>query len=76
MFEQRLLFTKFILQPIYQILKSSADGKTVLKFYEQNRFLDKKVWSLMTRLIIRHEKDRSFGHLVIGGEPDILNNFT
>lgn len=56
-------------------MSSTTDGKLVLKAYHDNGHLSKKTRNLLSRLVIRNEKDRAFLNVTIGQNPDYLDNF-
>ncbi|KAK0156790.1 hypothetical protein PV328_012307, partial [Microctonus aethiopoides] len=61
--------------PIRQLLLQTTEGKLILKAYRDNGCLTKNLRNLMTRLILKKEKDLAFHSVQIYGEPDHLRKF-
>lgn len=57
------------------MLSSTTDGKLVLKAHRDNGCLSKKTRNLLSRLVIQNEKDEAFQNVIIGQDPESLDNF-
>ncbi|KAK0160191.1 hypothetical protein PV328_007619 [Microctonus aethiopoides] len=60
---------------IGRMLIGCCDGKLVLTAYRDRGFLDKNVRNLLSRLVIRAEKDIATRNIVIEGQPQQLDEF-
>lgn len=64
-----------LLQPIYKLLLTSTNGKTILRSYKDNGRLKKTTRNLLSRLVIKHETDRAFENISINGSNQQLDKF-
>ena len=71
-----LEFFENIFQFIYQLLKTSTDGKTVIRYYKENGCLIKRIRNLLSRTVITYEKDIAFENISDEKDPNILEKFT
>lgn len=60
------------------MLNSSADGKSILKYYNssQQSRLDKNTRSLLTRIIIGSEIDKAFREIDLEIQPHLMQKFS
>lgn len=64
-----------IFQPIYTLFLESADGKTILAAFKTNERLKKTTRSLLSRIVLKKEKDEAFVDVVPDGEVQALDSF-
>ncbi|XP_034944471.1 uncharacterized protein [Chelonus insularis] len=60
--------------PIYQLIKDTTDGKTIVKYYLTHNHVEKNLRNLLTRIILRAEANKIFGPVDINNEPKSLPN--
>ncbi|XP_034938897.1 uncharacterized protein [Chelonus insularis] len=61
--------------PIYQLIKDTTDGKTIVKYYLTHNHVEKNLRNLLTRIILRAEANKIFGPVDINNEPKSLPKF-